>query len=162
MAKPKPIVLFSTNTLLAFRINEKYFGSKHFVYCNPFSHSQAAPRSTVMPPSSTPCTLFKAFENDSMSNDAHSAVIAQNRVGLLRGADAKRKRGVITAEQETEIKQIVDVAENQEFKPLLYVVPYARVARLVKPVPAANKAHAFSEEFIIEELPREAFEFIEF
>ena len=162
MAKSKPIVLFSTNTLLAYWINEKYYDTKHFVYCNRFSHFQAAPRSTVMPPSSTPCTLYKAFENDVMNNDAHSAVIAQNRVGLLRGAAAKRKRGVITAQQETEIKQIVDVATNQDFKPLLYVIPYALVEKQVKPVPVANKAHAFSEEFIIEELSRESFEFVEF
>jgi hypothetical protein len=161
--KPKPIVLFSTNTLLAYRINEHYYDGKHFVWCNPFSNLKAVlPANTAMPPSSTPCALFKAFEMDVKTNDLHSAVIKNNRMGLLRGAEAKRKKGVITAAQEAEIGKIVKNATNQEFTPLLYVIPHAMVAKLVKPVPIADRAHPFSEEFFIEELSREAFEIVEF
>ena len=163
MPKPKPIVLFSTSTLLAYRINEHYYHGKHFVWCNPFSNVKSVlPANTAMPPSSTPCVLFKAFDSDAKTNDLHSVVIKNNRLGLLRGAAVKRSRGAITAAQESEITQIVNAAANQEFAPLLYVIPYAAVARLVKPVPVANRAHPFSEEFIIEELPRKAFEIVEF
>lgn len=163
MPKPTPIVLFSTNTLLAYRINEHYYDGKHFVYCNPFPNLKAVlPASTAMPPSSTPCALFKTYENDVAANDLHSAAIKNNRVGLLRGAAAKKKQGVITSPQEAEIIQIVNDAANQEFLPLLYVIPYAMVEKLVKPVPVANRAHPFSEEFIIKELPREAFAIVEF
>ena len=163
MAKPKPIVLFSTNTLLAYRINENYYGGKHFVWCNPFSNpKEVLPANTAMPPSSTPCALFKAFDTDVNANDLHSVVIKNNRLGLLVGAAAKRTRGVITTAQEADITQIVNSAPNQDFTPLLYVIPYALVAKLVKPVPVAKRAHPFSEEFVIEELPRNAFEIVQF
>lgn len=162
MPKPKPIVLFSTNTLLAFQINQKYYDEKHFVYCNPYSNAKSPPRGTVMPPSSTPCDLFRTFEEDVRRSDLHSAAIKRNRVGLLRGADAKRKQGVITKAQETEIRGIVNSATIDRFTPLLYVIPYALVKTEVKPVPIASKADPFSEEFIIEELPLEAFAIVEF
>lgn len=162
MAKRKLIVLFSTNTLLAYWINEKYYSQKHFVWCNPYASDKQVPANTVMPPSSSPGDLFKSFDKDVRANDLHSEVIKRNRLGLLVGAGAKKSQGVITSAEEADITQIVNTATAQDFAPLLYVIPYALVAKIVKPVSVAKRAHPFSEEFVIEELPREAFEIVQF
>lgn len=70
--------------------------------------------------------------------------------------------GEITKEQASEIASIVDAAEPRDFKPFIFVVPFALVEKLIKPVPVSQRAHPLSIEFIIDKLPREKFDVIDF
>jgi hypothetical protein len=37
-----PLVLYSTNTSLAYNLNQPYYGEKHWVWCSPYFDEQAA------------------------------------------------------------------------------------------------------------------------
>jgi len=74
----------------------------------------------------------------------------------LRGAEANRDAGAISETQRSEIASIVRDAEIRDFEPLVYLIPYGRVSRLVK-----ERAHPLSEEYAIESLPRRLFDIIE-
>jgi len=80
----------------------------------------------------------------------------------LRGVEFKLAAGEITSEQASEIASIVDAAEPQDFKPLIFVVPFMLVEKLLQPVPVNQRAHPLSDEFIIDRLPREKFDVIDF
>jgi hypothetical protein len=79
----------------------------------------------------------------------------------LRGAEANRDAGAISETQRSEIASIVRDAEIRDFEPLVYLIPYGRVSRLVKEVPVEERAHPLSEEYAIESLPRRLFDIIE-
>ena len=66
----------------------------------------------------------KGFQKRFVGGDRHSAKIAQNKIGIIRGASFKRGAGKIAEAQEKEISAIVDTAETADFRPLLYVIPY--------------------------------------
>jgi hypothetical protein len=92
--------------------------------------------------------------------DRHSAKIAQNKIGIIRGASVKRSDGIITRAEEKEIVAAVKAAETADFAPLLYVIPYQLVSKKLKLVPVAERAHPLSTEFIIRRLPRRCFDVI--
>ncbi len=94
--------------------------------------------------------------------DRHSAKIKENRSGILRGVDAKRRAGVINPDQEAAIVNIVEHAESRDFWPLIYVIPYAGVVHVMREPPPDDKAHPLSAEFIIDALPRQMFDVIRF
>ena len=95
--KPKPLVLYSTNTWLAYAISERFYRGIHYVWCTPHAG-----------PSSVP-------SHD--ATDRHSALIQQNRAGILRGAQSRRQQGVIGEPHEGEIRAVVSLAETRDFKP---------------------------------------------
>ena len=68
---------------------------------------------------------------------------------------------VITGEQYRELKKIVEQAALDEFRPLLYVIPFAGVRDLVKPAPLLQRAHPFSPEYRIKRLPRSRFDVLD-
>ena len=80
----------------------------------------------------------------------------------MNGANVRLKQGVITDEQYKEIISIVDGTELADFRPLLYVIPFALVSAIVKRVPIGEKAHPLATEYIIDYLPKEFFEVLEF
>jgi hypothetical protein len=68
---------------------------------------------------------------------------------------------VITEEDFREIGMILKGALLNDFRPLIYVIPIDGITSLVENVPIEDKAHPLSEEYIITELPRAAFDIIE-
>ena len=68
----------------------------------------------------------------------------------------------LNAEEEKEIKSIVKVADISDFKPIIFVAPMDKVNHLVKRVSIKYKASTFSNEYIIENLPGDCFDIIEF
>jgi hypothetical protein len=76
-------------------------------------------------------------------------------------AEIKLAAGIITEGQHDEIARIVDTADFRDFRPLLYVLPFAPVADRVEAVPLARRASLFHEEYTIERLPRALFDVIE-
>jgi len=157
-----PILLYSTNTWLAYWIAEYYYGAEHFVWCTPFFSPRQAPAYANVSPTSCPSAIYHALDQEVRAGDRHSPRIRDNRIGLVNGAQRKRADGIIDEEQESEIVSIVNGAESRDFHPLLYVIPNQLVAGMLKSVPVADRAHPLSVEYVIERLSRAAFDVIDF
>jgi hypothetical protein len=159
----EPLLLYSTNTWLAYRISEKYYGGNHWVYVAEHFERDPNPLMGGAPPSSTPCEIYRRLRDEVDGQDSgSSAKVATNRVGLLNGAAAKFKARTIDAATRKEIESIVQTAPISDFRPLLYVMPYGPVATLVRRVNIGKKANPFWSEMIIESLPNSCFHAIEF
>ena len=158
-----PLALYSTYTWLAFTINQRYYGGLHYIWCTPHfdpgSPFLGVP--SAVPPTSSPKVIYYSLYDEVAAGDRHSAKVAQNRLGLQRGADIQFRNGVIDAAARDEILTIIDVAELRDFRPLLFVIPFAPVAALVKQVRIKDRAHPLSEEYILERLSRDAFDVLE-
>ena len=158
----KHLLMYSTNTRLAFMLNQKYYREQHYVYCCPyFDASSVSELEHGTPPSSSPAELLRDLAAESARSDRHGARIALNKAGLRRGAVAKVATGIITPDQQSEIMQIVENAEPALFRPLLYVIPVASIETKIRAVPLADKAHPLSEEYIIDALNRNEFDVVE-
>jgi hypothetical protein len=156
-----PLLLYSTNTLLAYHINQTYYGELHYVWCSAFFGADNIPSPyRANPPSSSPQgiyeTLLKAVEN----SDRHSEKIRLNRAGLRRGATFKQGQGDITDAQRLEILDKVRLTQFADFKPFLYVIPSTLVSGILSTVPVRHRANPLSEEYIITRLPRTSFDII--
>ena len=161
MPTAAPLLLYSTNTGLAFNIDERFYGGRHWVWCNPsFDAAAAVVAGHTAPPSSVPLAIYRAFTAAIAGGDHHSNDIGQNRAGLLRGIDAKLAAGDVDAPTAAVIRDIVRQAELVDFQPLVYVVPFARVRRMAVRVSPAAAAHPFSAEYQIVALRRSQFDII--
>lgn len=162
-ARKAPIVLYSTNTWIAYTITKVYYSDNHYVWCSPFPgpHSIAQHDVTV-PPSSSPIEIYRILHDDVKRGDYHSSKIVQNKLGLARGAESKKADGLIDDATQREIMTIIERAETRDFRPLFYIIPYSLVRRFVSRAPVENRAHPLSDEYIIPSLPRKCFDIIEF
>jgi hypothetical protein len=160
---PDALILYSTNTWLAYQISERYYRGLHYVWCSPYYNSRSLPFYDYSnPPTSTPSEIYKSLYDEVRSGDRHSAKVKANKVGILNGAYAKERAGVINAEQKADIASIIDCAEPRDFRPLLYIIPFNLVREIIKEVPVSDRAHPLSVEYCIECLPRDYFDIIEF
>lgn len=159
----KPLILYSTNSWLAYMIAQRYYKTEHYVWCTPyFDPRKSGDRESAIPPTSSPFEVYCSLAEEVTRRDRHSAKIKENRTGILRGANAKRQSGVISANQQRDIASIVDHADSADFRPLMYVIPYSEVIDRMREPPPEDKAHLLSEEYIIDSLPRVLFDIIEF
>jgi hypothetical protein len=157
------ILLYSINTLLAYRINQKFYHGLHYVWCCPYFNTKSAnPYDLNVARSSLPAEIYSEILKDIKGNDLHSEKIKQNKVGLLNGSVEKFKQGVISDDEKTLIQGIVSKAELSDFTPLIYVTPVELVKNLVEPVELSERASLFSPEIKIKELPRQLFDIIDF
>ncbi len=157
------IVLYSTNSWLAYVIAERYYGGNHYVWCTPhFDPSSVPSIEYTVPPSSSPVEIYRNLGEDVRRVDHHSSRIAANKAGLLTGIHAKKEAGDITDDQANDIASIVDAAETRHFRPLVYVIPSALVSGRVEDVPIDQRANPLSVEYIIRRLPRRCFDVIDF
>lgn len=158
---PDPLFLYSTNTLLAFHLNQTYYGELHYVWCSPFFGAANIPSPyRPNPPSSSPQEIYESLTKDIQNNDRHSAKVKNNKAGLRRGANFKHQRGFITDLQRHEIFDKLRLAQITDFRPLIYLIPFPLVQTLARSVPVPHRANALVEEFIIERLPRSSFDII--
>lgn len=157
---PDPLLLYSTNTFLAYHINQMYYSNLHYVWCSAFFGANNTPSVSPNPPSSSPQEIYETLQKDIQNGDRHSTKIRQNRAGLRRGAVVKHRMGAIDDRQKLEIFDKVRRAQFMEFKPLLYVIPFSLVADISTPVPVRYRSNPLSEEYIIERLPHRSFDTI--
>jgi hypothetical protein len=145
-------------------INEKYYKGLHYVWCSEVfdARSQYAygPHASI-PPSSSPWEIYNAMREDVRRGDLHSANLERPRNSIRNGAEAKLKAGEISKAQNKEIGEILKNALLADFRPLLYMIPYQGVAKLVEEVPIQERAHPLSLELRIPALPRRFFDVIE-
>ena len=136
-----PLLLYSTNTLLAYRIGQRYYGAEHYVWCTPHFDPRAQARlEATVPPSSSPAEIYRGLFEDVRRADLNSAKIKDNRGGILTGVRLKQASGVISADQAREILKIVETAGCQDFRPLLYVIPHFLVKAILREVPLEERA----------------------
>ena len=140
-------LLYSVNTWLAYNIGVQYYGGVHYVWCSPiFSARNHAGFIATPPPTSCPSDIYHNLAEEVRRRDGHSAKIAENRVGLVKGAQMKQAAGAITANELRGIEEIAVAADRADFRPLLYVIPYVGVSHLLKDVPVIKRAHPLSQE----------------
>jgi hypothetical protein len=157
------LLLYSTNTWLAYKISKEYYDDIHYVWCSPYFSVKSVPAyDYTNPPSSSPSDIYDRLFEEVMRGDLHSARIEANRVGIICGANKKAEAGVISSSQKKEIYSIVKQADTRNFRPLLFIIPFSLMADAVKLVPLNRRAHPFSVEFIIESLPRSYFDIVEY
>jgi hypothetical protein len=149
-------ILYSAVSKLAYNINERYYDSRHYVWCAPAPSHDALVNCN--PESSNPWQICRNFNNAINSKDKHSSWISNNRAGIIRGAAAREAQGVIDAATRSEIEVIANDAELTDFSPLFLVIPYDLVKGLVRRVDVKSTASVLSQEYIIEDLPRKSFD----
>jgi hypothetical protein len=156
------LILYSTNTFLAFSIAERYYAQKHYFWCTPHFDARAASALAVsLPPTASPAEIYEGLFQEVSRGDLHSGRVAQNRSGILAGATMHKDRGEISAEHFDEIVEIVRAAQIQDFRPLLYVAPFDRLKDNLKRVPISARAHPLSAEYVAENVHRRKFDVIE-
>ena len=160
--KTSNLVLYSTNTWLAYNIAERYFKGEHYVWCTPYfdvvgNHNYQY----TVAPTSSPKHIYVNLYIEATGRDLHSGKIKDNKFGILKGAALKRSEKVITEQEEAEINAIIETAQTIDFRPLLYIIPYDKVTTLMKNVPILERANPLSTEYIIDKLPRNLFDVIE-
>lgn len=161
MAAKSPLLLYSTNTFLAYSIAEQYYRGIHWVWCSPYFRPKDGPSSVAMPISAIPALIYERLHKDVTSNDHHSFLVKRNKVGLRKGIESKLAKGVITNTDALALLSAVRKAELIDFRPMLYVIPYTKVRHILTKVDVKERAHPLSVEYKIESLPSGSFEAIE-
>jgi hypothetical protein len=153
-------VLYGTVTQLAFNINERYYRGLHYMWCTPcFDIDLKSPVYTV-PPTSSPFQIYQTLAREVAAADLHSEKINANRVGIQRGALKMLERGVIDQKTAERIQNTAIVAPVASFRPLLCVISADRAHEHCTEVDITAMANPLSQEFIVEDLPRTAFDVI--
>jgi hypothetical protein len=157
----EPLILYSTNTWLAYAIAERFYGGMHYAWCSPVYDGTTAARHVNIPPSSSPAEIYRALLEDSRRGERHSELFAKKLQGVRKGARLRAEAGVVTHAQLEEIEAMVTSVHPLELRPVLYLIPFDRVRGVAVEVPLSLRAHPFSVEYQVPELPRNCFDMIE-
>lgn len=152
----KTPILYSVGTKLAYKINKRYYGGVHYVWCADSFNSKE------QPPTSNPCTIIKRFLEQISSGDRHTYEIDNNKAGILKGARAKLNAGVIDNRQYREIRNIVSVADLKAFFPVLYIMETSKVRHKCEEVPIKDRASDESFEYKITSLEEGEYQIVDF
>ncbi|HEU4562921.1 MAG TPA: hypothetical protein VFS20_34135 [Longimicrobium sp.] len=158
----RPLLLYSTNTLIAYAIAERFYRGVHYAWCSPVFDGTTTAAHINIPPTSTPAEIYRNLWEEVRRGELHSAMIKSNRYGIRGGANAKLAVGLINEAQRKEIYDMTRRCTARDFRPVLYIIPYDRVAHLVSDVPVELRAHPLSPEYRVEALPRDCIDMIEF
>lgn len=156
------LYLYSTNTLLSYRISKEFYKGRFYVWCAPVFETPKDPMNiySKIPGSSSPYEIYKEYKRDVETCDLHSAKIESNRNGLKRGALEALKKGWIDDVELDTINQMIDKADISMFRPMLYIIQRSMVEKELIKVPVSEKANPLSVEYKIEELTEDKFEVI--
>ncbi|MGQ8707169.1 hypothetical protein ACUTSW_14430 [Serratia sp. TSA_198.1] len=153
-------VLYSTMTYLAYNVNKRYYGGKHYLWCTPyFGVNIESPHFTV-PPSSSPLEIYNSLKKDVDTSDIHSSKIQLNRMGIRQGASINLRLGLINKEQHDDIVEISKLSDINLFRPLLCVISRVEAIPYYKKVAIKERANPLSYEYILSDLPESVFDII--
>jgi hypothetical protein len=165
-------LVFSTNSWLAYKISEEYYDGEHCVWCSPILgnlgndlHAESSIDQPVI--SGNPFRLYCELLTESQGGDAGSPAIMEERTKICARAAAKQKLGEISKEVEGEIYEVVGDSEPGDFRPVIYVIPYALVKEQAKRISsqggtALGRSNRLSDTLLIEKLQRGYFDVIEY
>jgi hypothetical protein len=162
MAGSAPLLLYSTNTYLKYRIQRDY-RREHHAWCSPTFEAAKLGRyvrGAATPPSSDPASIYRNLHRAVTETDDHDSKIAEQRKVLLSLAVKWSTDGSITDAEREEITAIVDSARFPDWRPLLFVIPSHLVESRVVLVPRARRA-SIEPEYIVPDLKPEEFDIIE-
>lgn len=154
--KPKDLLLYSTNTELAYKIAREYYNNIFYVWCTD------AFDAALQPGTSNPRTLCSRYLDQILKCDRHAVEIEQNKAGILKGASEKLKQGIITDKQHEEISARVAYAEMTEFYPIVFLIDRRSVRERLEIVEPKDAASNHSVEYILKDLKWNEFEIIRF
>lgn len=147
--------MFSVGTKLAYKIAKRYYGNIHYVWCAfDFNNKK-------QPPTSNPLTIAKRWMSIAVGGDRHVKEIDDNKAGILAGAMAKYKAGIINSTQRSEIEQIVSLADYEAFCPVLFVIDTKKVAGRSIEVDVKDRASDHSIEYKVIDLAEDEFQLID-
>ena len=159
------LLYYSTNTYLAFIINQNFYNKKHYVWCSPIFDSQSLGEYDIrkrIPPSSNPSKIYISLKEDIRLNDLHSSKIEQNKRGIKAGAAHMLRNNVITEHEFGLITKMVDSSSPSDYRPLVYLIPKEFVEDKIELVDVDSRANPLSVEYRIFNLEECEFEIIEF
>jgi hypothetical protein len=158
-----PLLLYSTNTYLKFRMQDRYRG-EHYVWCSPSFSAQKLNKYSLgsnTPASSDPASIYLELQDAAIERpDSHNARILSQKATLLSLAVDWCEAKHITEHQRDDITAVVGGAPMSYWRPLLLVIPYAGVAGRVQEVPFLQRA-SMEPEFIIPDLKPTEFGIVE-
>jgi hypothetical protein len=157
-----PILLYSTNTYLKYRIQRDY-RREHHVWCSPTFEAAKLGRyvlGAATPASSDPASIYRSLHRAVTEFDEHDGKIAEQKKVLLSLAVKWRADTLITDAEREEITAIVGSARFPDWRPLLFVMPYNLVSSRVLMVPRASRA-SIEPEFVVPDLKQDEFDIIE-
>jgi hypothetical protein len=157
-----PLILYSANTYLKYRIQEDY-RNEHHVWCSPAFEAAKLGRYTLgatTPPSSDPASIYRNLHRAVKECDDHDPKIAEQKKVLLGLAVQWFNAGHISDAARDDITAIVASARFPEWRPLLLVIPYHSVVSRVIDVERAKRASA-EPEYIIPDLKPGEFDIME-
>jgi hypothetical protein len=163
-AKGKPpLVLYSTQTYLKFRIQHDFIG-KHRVWCSPVFDAEKQNKYAVganQPDTADPISIYRDLHRATIIKpDDHNAKIASQKV-VLNGLSVDwHSGGHISDAERDEIIALVQHSRNTEWKPILLVIPFITVKDRVIDVPRKDRASS-EPEFIVKDLIADEFDIIE-
>lgn len=115
---------------------------------------------SYQPPSSDPATIYRQLKAAIRSPDQHDPKIASQKSTISGLAIKLAADGQILESERDEIVAMLSKASITDWRPLIFVIPYERVASRVKIVPVADRA-SIEPEYIISDLADDEFRIIE-
>ena len=158
--KIKNPVLYSTMSWLTYNINMTYYGGVHYMWCTPYFGSNFQSPHFMVPPSSSPLEIYKMLRDEIDGVDLHGTKIKLNKMGVRRGAEIMKARGIIDIDQMREIHAICNKVPPEQFRPLLCIIPRMEAIPYYEQVDVMKKANPLSHEYIVADLPQAAFDVI--
>lgn len=158
-----PSILYSTNSFVAWHVNRKYYGDIHYAWCAPdLDAADYGPVKGPTPPTSSPLQRYRALKAEARGSDRHGFYLDSQRIGIRKGAVVKCGSGIINEAQRDEIFELVANTSPSDYRPLLYIIPVTpNVKPLIELVPVAERANPLMEEFLIQQLPGDAFQAVD-
>jgi hypothetical protein len=145
---------------LAYNINKRYYGDKHYMWCTPYFGSDFQSPHFTVPPSSSPLEIYNNLKKEVDGLDHHNTKVKLNRRGIRQGASIMLQLGKINKDAHDEIVEISKISYIGQFKPLLCVISRLEAIPFYKKIEIKNRANPLSYEYILSDLPQSAFDII--
>ena len=162
-ANPEPLFLWSTNPHMKFWIQQRYSGGSHYVWCSPAFAGASLNRYAIgagQSGSSDPCTIYRQLHKAVTDGDGGDMRIAKWKKDMTARAVEWVAQERISVKDSEEIAAIIEQSHFNEWRPLVYVIPFSNVSGRVKLVDRHLRASR-EPEYVIEDLMDGEFEIIE-
>lgn len=154
-------LLYSTNPAIKLYIQEMWRNDVHHVWCSEyFDRDKVSPYSigSLVGASSNPADIYRELK--SARGDRGSQRIKAHKAMLTGLATTWAAGGEISDDDRDDIIALVDTADSQYWRPLLYVIPRAPVdSRLI--LQRMTVRSGAGKEYVLGDLQRSEFHVIE-
>jgi hypothetical protein len=158
------LLLYSANPWIKYVIQDNYRGGRHYVWCSDHADSRILNKYSLganVPSSSNPIEIYQGLKAAVSSRDRHNSKIVEVKATyqalLLPQWIAD---GTLGEFERDEILYLLENAEIDYWRPVLYLIPRSSVEKRLEPVPASKRA-GIGMEYIISDLHSDEFEFVE-